>query len=33
MNIVYFDDNYCGYQEFLKETYQIFYSIGQGKIR
>ena len=33
MNIVYFDDKYCGYQEFLKDTYQIFYSIGQGKIR
>lgn len=32
MNIVYFDDKYCGYQEFLKETYQIFYQIGQRKI-
>ena len=33
MNIVYFDDNYCGYQAFLKETYQIFYNIGQGKLK
>lgn len=32
MNIVYFDDNYCGYQAFLQETYQLFYQIGQGKI-
>lgn len=29
MNIVYFDEDYCGYQEFLKETYQIFYEIGK----
>lgn len=31
MNIAYFDNDYCGYQEFLKETYQIFYQIGQEK--
>lgn len=31
MNIVYFDDEYCGYQEFLKETYKIFYEIGKAR--
>lgn len=33
MNVVYFDEDYCGYQEFLKETYQIFYEIGKNVMR
>ncbi|MEG0451565.1 MAG: radical SAM protein [Coprobacillus sp.] len=27
MNIVYFDENYCGYQQFLEETYKEFYNL------
>lgn len=27
MNIVYFDDNYCGYQQFLEETYEEFHAM------
>lgn len=29
MNVVYFDNQYCGYQQFLEETYQIFYQIAR----
>lgn len=30
MNVVYFNDHYCGYQQFLEETYQIFYQIAKN---
>lgn len=28
MNVVYFDDKYCGYQAFLTKTYQRFYQLA-----
>lgn len=31
MNVVYFDEEYCGYQQFLEKTYKLFYELGKRK--